>query len=148
MQLQRSSHIAFEIRNGFLSCWWWHMCLPRRTIWASVCSLWGQICKAVGRGVKPAHQPMGSSLPGLWQGNDSWRGGSFQIQGPLESWKRFAWIFPSQNCDQSVNWKSYGWWFSSRILLTMTLCRFSELGHDDLPRLMDVDDGRILCDEF
>ena len=30
----------------------------------------------------------------------------------------------------------------------MTLCRFSELGHDDLPRLMDVDDGRILCDEF
>ena len=62
--------------------------LLRRSICPCVCSLWGQICKAVGRGVEPAHQSMGSSMPGLWQGNDSWRGGSFQIQGPLESWKR------------------------------------------------------------
>ena len=61
--------------------------------------------------------------------------------GVLEA---FAWIWQVQ----SVNWKSYSWWFSSRILLKMTLCRFSELRHDELPRLMDVDDGRILCDEF
>eukprot|EP00434_Breviolum_minutum_P023882 symbB.v1.2.021073.t1/scaffold1781.1/size101559/1 len=57
--------------GAYACCVWWTSCRPQQwcqlsaAIDRKLAKTRGQVCKAVGRGVEPAHQSMGSSMPGL-----------------------------------------------------------------------------------